>query len=133
MNWTKIVVAGLVGGIVLNVADFIMHGLIMGETYARYPLFTQEQANPLWFTLIAVLIGLTAALLFARTRSAWNEGVTGGITFGFFLGLVFFFQPFYSALTLEGFPYFLSWCWGGMSMIGALILGAVLGAIYKKA
>ena len=30
MKWTRALVAGIVGGIVINVADFIQHGLILG-------------------------------------------------------------------------------------------------------
>jgi hypothetical protein len=131
MNWIRIVVAGLVAGFVMNVADFVMHGLIMGDTYMRYPVFTQEAANPLHFLLISVLIGLAAALLYAKTVGSWSGGWKGGLMFGFFLGLFGFFQHFYDALVYEGFPYFLSWCWGGMGMIDALIGGALIGAIYK--
>lgn len=29
MNYGKAVVAGVVGGVVVNVADFVMHGMIM--------------------------------------------------------------------------------------------------------
>ena len=47
MNWIRIVVAGVVAGFVTNIADFVMHGFILGKTYMRYPVFSQEQANPL--------------------------------------------------------------------------------------
>ena len=47
------------------------------------------------------------------------------------LGLTFFFAQFYNALVIEGFPYFLSWCHGGMSMISAIVIGTVIGAIYR--
>ena len=52
--------------------------------------------------------------------------------FGFWLGLVAFFSPFYDSLVIEGFPYFLSWCWGGANLISLVIFGAVIGAIYKS-
>jgi hypothetical protein len=109
-----------------------MHGFIMADTYMRYPVFTQEQANPLHFLLTSVLIGLAAALLYAKTVDSWTGGWKGGAVFGFFLGLFGFFPNFYDALVYEGFPYFLSWCWGGMGMIDAVIGGALIGAIYKK-
>jgi hypothetical protein len=132
MNFGRVLIAGIVGGIALNVADFVMHGWIMGETYAKYPLFSQEQANPLYFTLVAVCIGIMTAVLFAKTRSAWAEGLMGGVAFGCCVGLISFFPPFYNSLVLDGFPYYMSWCQGGMNFIGFVVLGAVLGLLYKK-
>lgn len=133
MNWTKILIAGLAAGIAMNLADFVMHGFILGSTYTEYPVFTSEQANPLWFLLISVLIALFAAILFSKTRECWAPGVAGGATFGFWLGMVAFFSEFYNPLVLEGFPYFLAWCWGGTSLITGVVGGAVLGAVLKRA
>ena len=133
MNFGKAILAGVVGGIVLSVADFVMHGLIMGDTYTKYPVFTQESASPLSFTLVAVCYAIMASFLFAKTRSVWPEGLMGGLSFGFWGGLVGFFPPFYNSLVFEGFPYYMSWCWGGINFIGFVVLGAVLGLLYKKA
>ncbi len=134
MNWQKALLAGLVAGIALTISDFIMHGLIMGSTYTKYPeVFTQEQANPFHFLLVAVCIGVCAAILFGKTRQCWADGFKGGATYGFFLGLVSFWPSFYSSLVIDGFPYYLSWCQGGINLIGAVIGGAVLGAMYRRA
>lgn len=134
MNWTKVVLAGVAAGIVMNIADFIMHGFILGNTYTRYPeVFSQEQANPMHFFMVSICIAIMAAILFGKTRGSWADGVMGGVTFGFFLGLVSFFSNFYNPLVIDGFPYYLSWCWGGTNVISGVIGGAVLGAIYKSA
>lgn len=132
MNWTRIVVAGLAAGIAANIADFVMHGFILRNTYMEYPVFSQEQANPLLFLVVSVCIGLAAAIFYARTVDSWAGGWKGGATFGFFVGLVAFFSNHYNPLVIEGFPYFLSWCWGGTGLITAVIAGAVIGAIYRK-
>jgi hypothetical protein len=133
MNWSRILIAGVAAGVALNISDFVMHGLIMGNTYTKYSVFTQEQASPFLFLVIALCIGIAAAILFAKTRASWAAGAAGGATFGFWLGLVSFFAPFYNSLVFEGFPYYMGWCWGGISLIGAVIGGTVLGLIYKKA
>jgi hypothetical protein len=131
MNWTKAFITGIVGGIVLWVYNFLMHGLIMAKTYEKYVAFRQD-ANPVWFVVVSVFVGIAIALLFAKTRAVWAEGIKGGLTFGFFGGLVAFFYQFYSSLMYNGVPYHLSWCWGGIVMIGWLIFGAVASMIYKK-
>ena len=132
MNWGRIALAGVAAGIVTTVSDFVLHGVVMAPTYQRLSqVFSQTQANPAWFVLVAVTICVTAALLFARTRGSWAGGWKGGLTFGFFLGLVLFFQGFYDPLVLDGFPYYLSWCQGGIAMIDSLLAGAVIGAVLK--
>ena len=131
MNWTKALIAGVASGVALWLADFVMHGFIMGATYAKYPVFTQEAANPLHFLLVSVFITVFAAILFAKTRGSWGAGLKGGATYGFWLGMVSFFTTFYSPLVLEGFPYYLSWCQGGINLIGFVIVGVVLGLVYK--
>lgn len=133
MNWTRIGIAGVVAGIVVSVANFIMHGLIMGAEYTRHGAFTQEQANPAHLVLVGLCIGVMAALLYAKTHSSWGTGPVAGAKFGFFLGLVFFFSPFYLPLVISEFPYHMGWCWGGIDLIGFVIYGTVIGAIYKKA
>ena len=135
MNSKKALIAGVVGGIVLWIAGFVLHGLIMGSTYMKYTeVFSQEEEpmNMFWFLVIALGIAIVAAFLFAKTRDCWAEGIGGGVTFGLFLGLFSFFPQFYNSLIYEGFPYYLGWCWGGISMIEMLILGAVLAAVYKQ-
>ena len=132
MNWGKVILGGVVGGLVMNIADFVMHGLILGKTYTEHAAFAQEPANPIHFFAVALAIGVMAAILFSKTRSVWAAGAMGGATFGFFVGLVAFFQPFYNPLVIEGFPYFLAWCWGGTKVIAMVVLGAVLGLIIKS-
>ena len=133
MNWKKIVLGGLAGGVVAWLADGVLHGVVMVKTYTRLnQVFTQTEANPLWFLLINVAISVSMAALFARTRSGWAAGVKGGLTFGLFAGALLFFQFFFDPLVIDGFPYYLAWCEGGMAMIDALLIGSVLGAVIKS-
>lgn len=132
MNWTRIILAGVVGGLAMWIASFLLHGFVMGGTYMDYPdVFAQEASNPMWFLLIEILIALPAAIIFGKTRRSWSDGVAGGLAFGFWIGVFGFFAQFFNPLVIEGFPYFLAWCWGGINLIVSLILGTVLGAIVK--
>jgi hypothetical protein len=133
MNWTRVVVGGVVAGIVTNLVDFLMHGVILANTYKKYTVaFTQTQTNPLFFLAVSVAISFFAAVLFAKTRGSWGEGWAGGAAFGFFLGLTFFFRNFINPLVINGFPYYLGWCWGGIDTITCTVAGAVLGTIIKR-
>ena len=104
----------------------------LANAYSKYPVFTQEQASPLHFVLVAVFISTFAAILFGKTRRCWADGLPGGATYGLFLGLIFFWVRFYDVLVYEGYPYHLSWCQGGINLIVTVIAGSVMGVIYKR-
>jgi hypothetical protein len=133
MQWSKAIIAGVVGGIVTSIYNFIMYGMIMSGTYAKYTIFRGEAdaANPAWYSIIAILIGVVGGVIFAKTRPAWGAGVKGGVTFGFWISLIGFLANFYMPLTIAGFPYYLTWCEGGIMVIGWMVFGAVVGAMYK--
>ena len=132
MNWGKVLLTGAVGGVVVWLYSFVMHGIIMSSTYAKYTtLFIQGEGNPFWFLLVAACMSTALAMIFAKTRSSWAEGIKGGLTFGAFAGLVGFFAQFYAPLIFNGFPYYLAWCWGGIDLLGWTIFGAVASFIIK--
>lgn len=131
MNWIKVLITGFVGGVVIWLYNFLMHGLIMAKTYKKYEIF-RDDASPVFYVLAFVFIAIAGALLFAKSRGSWADGVKGGITFGFFVGLIIFFSQFMNVLMYKGFPYHLSWCWGGIELIGWMVFGAVAGLLIKK-
>lgn len=133
MNWTRVFVGGIVVGIVMWVADFVLHGMVMGETYKKYDqVFSQTQANPMSFLAISVVVSIFVAILFGKTRASWGAGWKGGMAFGLYFALAMFFMNFYYPLVIAGFPYYLGWCWGGIGVIEGLIAGSVLGALIPR-
>ncbi|MBP9826600.1 MAG: hypothetical protein KBF21_20395 [Thermoanaerobaculia bacterium] len=133
MNWTRIVLGGVVAGIVTNLVGFVMHGILLADTYKRYSeVFTQTEANPAKFFAVSIALSLGVAILFARTRPSWAAGWKGGATFGLFFGCAQLFVNFYNPLVIAGFPYYLGWCWGGIEVILGVVRGAVLGALIPR-
>jgi len=133
MNWAKVVGVGAVAGFVVSLVNYLLHGVIMGATYEEYSeVFAQEQASPLKFIVVAIAIGIFFTILFAKTRDCWAAGAKGGMVYGFWLGMVAFFANFYDPLVIEGFPYYLAWCHGGIGLIGAVIGGAIAGLLIKR-
>lgn len=137
MNWGRAIGAGLAAGFVQNIANFVMHGLVLGGMYLEQPAFVQEPDNMamqiVWFLVIALVLGVVASLLFASSRQSWQPGVKGGLHFGVLLGAVVGFQQFYLTLVVNDFPYHVAWLWLAVDVISFGIGGMVLGAVYKRA
>ncbi len=137
MNWGRAIGAGLAAGFVQNIANFVMHGLVLGGMYLDQPAFVQEPDSMamqiVWFLVIALVLGVVASLLFASSRQSWQPGVKGGLHFGVLLGAVVGFQQFYLTLVVNDFPYHVAWLWLAVDVISFGIGGMVLGAIYKRA
>lgn len=130
---TRVALGGLVAGIVGNIADFVLHGVLLANTYKQYSqVFAQQEANPAKFALVSVMICLLIAVLFAKTRNMWAASWKGGATFGAFFGMAVFFKNFYYPMVIDGFPYHLAWCWGGIDLINAVLVGAVLGVLIRR-
>jgi glycopeptide antibiotics resistance protein len=105
----------------------------MADTYVRLDsVFTQTQANPAWFFLISLVVALVATILFQKTRQMWADGPRGGATFALWLGLIVGFNQFFLPLVVEGFPYYLAWCWLGIDVIAFCVLGAVIGQFIRR-
>lgn len=136
MNWGRAIGAGLAAGFVQNIANFVMHGLVLGGMYLDQPAFVQEPDNMamqiVWFLVIALVLGVVASLLFASSRQSWQPGVKGGLHFGVLLGAVVGFQQFYLTLVVNDFPYHVAWLWLAVDVISFGIGGMVLGAVYKR-
>lgn len=130
---TKTWIAAVVGGIVSCFVSFLLHGFVMASAYTRWDeVFSQEQANPVWFFAIAIVVALPAAYLFSRTRDKWQAGLSGGLCFGALVGAVIGFTQFYWPLIILGFPYYLSWCWLGIDLITYSAMGAAFSFFIKK-
>jgi len=137
MNWGRAIGAGLVAGFVQNVANFVMHGLVLGGMYLDQPAFVQEPENMamqiVWFLVIALVLGVVASLMFASSRGSWQPGAKGGLHFGVLLGTAIGFRQLCLTLVVNDFPYHVAWIWLGVDIISFGVGGMVLGAVYKRA
>jgi hypothetical protein len=135
MKWSKTLLGGVLGGLALMLVNFLLHGVLMAETYRGYPEVFEQEASPsgpVHFAIISVLITIFLAIVFAKTRSLWARGIAGGLVFGLLVGMTHFFTNFYDTLVYDGFPYYLAWCHGAMDAVAFAAAGAVLGLVLKS-
>jgi hypothetical protein len=132
MKNPKFWVAVLVGGVVANIIDMIVMGMLLDPTFKSIPGMRQD-ANPLWFVIGDFFAVFVFTLLYDRVYSSFSGGPKGGATWGAYAGLIVSFPTWiFMHLMIDGFPYGLAWGLTISGIIWGVIVGATVGAMYKK-
>ena len=94
INWSRVILGGLLAGLVLNVVDFVYYGMVMKEDMAAAMQALGKQPIPA--TMISVLLvwdfvmGIGLVWLYAAIRPRFGAGVKTAVIAG--LALWFFIE-----------------------------------------
>ena len=130
MPVSKLLVTAVVVGIVVNLYDFLIHGvLLQGSLYPGIPLLRPDASIPL-----LIVTDFVAALVFVwvydRVRAAFPTSAPGGAKFGLYVGVLANFPTWIACyLLLDGFTYPLAWAWTLAGIGWCVLAGAVTGAL----
>jgi len=140
INTGKVVVGGLVAGVVLAVLDFVTNGLIFADqnTAALNALNPGLAANVegagamVAFTVLDLLFGIVVVWTYAAMRPRFGAGAKTAMIAGLQIWLVALLM--YLGMTFMGM-----WAWGYMItgaivfLVCMLIAAYVGGMLYKEA
>ncbi len=119
--------------LVWQVLDFVIHGVLLMETYGKTaelwrPMAEMKQGLMAVVKLIsaACFVGLYALLVNPKSLVA-------GIKYGLILGLGTGITMGHGTYTYMPIPYHLALSWFGATIVQAVIAGALLGLIVKAA
>jgi hypothetical protein len=137
INWGRVVLGGLLAGIVLNVFDFIVNGWLLS---AQWNAALQALGKSpmgfnviVWFVVCDFLIGLWVLWLYAAIRPRYGAGPKTALCAGLAAWFALAFVVNVSQLPMGLFPSSIMY-W---NMIGWLVAGplaAVAGAsLYQEA
>ncbi len=132
MNWKRIILGGLVAGLVMNVIDVITEMFVLGERYKQLQeagVFLKEPRLP--FVPIWILglfaTGVLAAWFYAAVRPRLGPGPRTALLVGLYLGLLAHvpYNVTHAAWGMQGRFMPLVWMLGGMvqMIVGTLIAG----------
>lgn len=86
INWTRVVLGGLLAGLVLNVVDWLVYGLWLGKDFAAAMQAAGKQGPSsslmLWFVFLDFLYGITLIWVYAAIRPRFGAGVKTAIIAG---------------------------------------------------
>jgi hypothetical protein len=134
MNVKRLVVATLVGGIVANVLDYVVHGMLLAQRYYSQLTSLFRQDTPIQYFVIGDFVAvLVLVMVYDRVHASFGGGARGGAIGGFWAGLLVSFPSYiFIHLQFAGFPYALSWIWTIYTIVWYVVVGAVVGALYRK-
>jgi hypothetical protein len=133
MNAKKLLLAAGAGGVVGNIIDFIVHGMILRGQYAAHPEVFRQVEAPTWFIIGDFVAALVFVWVYDRVYGSFGGGPKGGATFGLYAGiLVNFPTMLFMHLVFDGFSYGMAWAWIIVGILWGVVVGAAIGAVYKK-
>ncbi|MFQ5690273.1 MAG: hypothetical protein ACE5HQ_08375 [Gemmatimonadota bacterium] len=132
MDLKKLLVAAVVVGVVVNVFDYVVHGLILAGTYEGLAVIRQDASLGM-LVFGDFVAALVLVWVYARVYDSFGGGTAAGARFGFYAGVLISFPTFiFDNLLLVDFPYSLSWTWTVTGILWGVVAGTTAGAMYKK-
>ncbi len=133
INHGRVILGGLLAGLVINVGEFLRDGILLADRVAemlqRLGLAEPSGAQMAVFTLVGFALGIVTVWLYAAIRPRFGPGVRTAIVAGVVIWLLVY--PFVSIgyAALEMFPVdflLIANVWGLVEIPLAAIAGAWL-------
>jgi hypothetical protein len=137
INWIRVLLGGLLAGLVINICEFLVDGLVLGDQWTaalkhlgRPPMGPSATAA---FVLWGFLVGIYSLWLYAALRPRMGPGPKTAAFVGIAVWIMGSLLPSVSAVAMHLFPNHLM----GIDLLLTLVemvLGTVIGAwLYKEA
>ena len=137
INWTRVIIGGGVAAVILFIAGFIIHGVILGADWTAWqkaghmPLaLSHGEAIVIW-VLVSLINGFTGVWIYAGIRPRYGAGAKTALIAGFMLWLVGGLVAALAEYALGNVPHRIVF----VAAIGGLIadlIAIVAGAYFYK-
>ncbi len=136
MNYKRILVGGLLAGVIINVSEYVLNGVVyakqMAEEAVKHALVMSQSAMTL-FVLMAFAYGFALAWLYAAFRPRFGQGFGTALIAAATVWTLSYVLPsvMMTALGLgEGISTLVALVWGAAEVV---IAAAVAGYLYREA
>jgi hypothetical protein len=136
MNTGRMIVGGIVAGVVINVIEFVMNGLVlagqMTDFYARMGIAEPGGAALAWYIVLGFVLGILISWTYVAIRPRFGPGPKTAFCAAVAVWVAGALVPIISWMLMAVYPW-------GLGMIGLvyvfaefLIAALVAGAIYQE-
>jgi hypothetical protein len=113
------------------ILDFVIHGVILGETYASQPeLWRPQNEMKLWVVWFAVAVA-ALAFVWIYSRLVSPKSLGRGLHFGLIWGIGVGIGMGYGTYAVMPIPYFMAIVWFFGTVVEAAVAGLLVGAIVR--
>ena len=132
MNLGKILKAGIAVAIVLVILDYLSMNYVMKSFLASQPFLREAPvAGMVWNYIGDLVAALVFVWVFDRVQGSFAAGMSGGLAFGFYAGVLTNFPLWiFLHMFIKDFSYQSAWVFTAWGVIVSLIMGAVTGAVH---
>jgi hypothetical protein len=135
MNIKKFVFAFIAVYVLLEVTNFLIHGVFLNSTYMSEGVRNifrpqEEMMGMMWIMWVTDLVW-AFFFVFFFVKGYENKGIAEGLRFGLYMGLFTALIWAYQSYAVYPIPYSLALEWFIYGMIQALLLGATAALVYK--
>lgn len=135
--WGRVVAGGLVAGVIINVSEFLVNGVLLGDEWARAmeaigrPL-GQGAAQMVSYAVWGFAIGIFAVWLYAAIRPRYGPGPKTALYAGIAVWLLGYLMSALAAAPMELFPARLLYIGVAVGLV-EILAGTLLGAyLYRE-
>ena len=134
MKSSKFWISVLVAGVVVNILDFLLQGMLMEKMYySRHMDVFIMTANPIWYILGDFVSVFVLAWVYDKVSSSFASGWMGGAMYGLYAGVLVNFPAWlFLHLFIRGFGKKIALFSTVYGIVWAVIAGAIIVAVYKK-
>ncbi len=136
MNIGRIILGGFVGGLIINVVEEIVHGIVLRDRWdeamkkvTEHPVGTQAMVL---FWIIGFVIGVALAWLYAAIRPRYGAGPKTAIVASIYLWIVSSLLLVVGLIPWNVWPRDLSLITLVVSLIEYIVAGLVAGYLYRE-
>ena len=138
INTKRVVVGGVLGGIVWIAWGFVIYFGLLGPRYAEAQQAGQYLAEPrygffpiAWIAL-ELLLALMCAALYAAVREGWGPGPGTALRLGLMVGFAAGFPISFAMATWSPAPRIFPLGWMAELWVGAIAASLVAGWYYRE-
>jgi hypothetical protein len=132
MNMKRLFWAGILVFVVSQILEFLVHGVLLRSMYeATKSVWRPDMMDKVWlFRVSGFITSFLLTYIFAKGYE--GKGIGEGFRFGLVLGLFVSVPMSLGMYGMLAVPAALAFWWFVAGMIGTVILGLVLAAVYRK-
>jgi hypothetical protein len=135
INWARVILGGLVAGLIINIFEFILHGVIIAQDMAAATSALGKQVGGVqlcMFLAWGFLVGIFAVWLYAALRPLYGPGPKTALCAGSAVWGLGYLLASVTSIALNLFPLRIMIIGLAMGLVEVLVATLVGARLYRE-